>query len=326
MTYTPSFTHRSLAACFRVAHGLVIVAALVHLPVMADDAGTISAEIDAVMNQAARMGIPVLAVASTDTCREAPLLKRRLAGDPAVQPLAARFAIVELQMSGAEKWTWKRWQDRFNSHRRNTPQVFVIRADGRKMFAGDPPADLAGFLRGQLGQSGQLITPRQADLFDNQLAAATRLQGEGDLAGAVGAVMPATRMPSYARPVTQGVAFRAAIAAELLARIERMAEEPEAGLEHLAAVEMLVATSEEFVATLPHVARAARDEMEKISRDPAGRETVRLAQLLHRAAVAARRSEDRGSEVYKQIIAMQPDSPAAELAAARLHSLGAGSP
>lgn len=304
----------------------MIAAALVRLPMVSADEVTISEQVDAVMSQAARIGMPVLAVASTDVCREGPLLKRRLVGDPGLQPLAARFAIVELRMSGADKWAWQRWQDRFNSHRRNTPQVFVIRADGKKMFAGDPPADLASFLREQLGQSGQLITPRQADLFETQLESASRLQAEGHLAEAVGAVIPAARLPSFARPVVQSVAFRAALAEGLLGRIEQLAGELGQGTDRLAGVEVLVAASDEFIATLPAVARAARERMEEISRDPAGKETVRQAQLLHRAAVAARRSEDRGRSLYKQIIAMHPDSPAAELALARLESLSVGSP
>jgi hypothetical protein len=321
-----SFARVVLSACWRVAWGAVIAAALVQRPVVADDGSTISPEVDAAMNHAARLGMPVLAVASTDVCREAPLLKRRLAGDPLLQPLVGRFAIVELRMSGADKWTWQRWQDRFNSHRRNTPQLFVIRADGKKIFSGDPPADLAGFLREQLGQSGQPISPRQADLFEDQLEAASRLQKEGNLAGAVGAVMPAARLPSHARPVVQSIAFRAAVAEQLLARIEHEAGEPETGTDRLAAVEVLVAASEEFIATLPDVARAARERLVEIGRDPAGKETVRQAQLLHRAAVAARRPGDRGIALYKQIIATHPDSPAAELAAVRLRSLDAAAP
>lgn len=321
-----SFPRVVLSACRRTARGVVIAAALVQLPVVADDAITISAEIDAVMNQAARLGMPVLAVASTDVCREGPLLKRRLATDPLLQPLTVRFAVVELRMSGADKWTWQRWQDRFNSHRRNTPQVFVVRADGKKMFAGDPPADLAGFLREQLGQSGQPTTPRQADLFEAQLETASRLQEDGDLAGAVGAVMPAARLPSYARPVVQSIAFRAAVAERLLARIDDRAGEPGTATERLATVEVLVAASEEFIATLPDVARAARERLAEIGRDPAGKEAVRQAQLLHRAAVAARRPGDRGIALYKQIIATHPAGPAAELAAMRLRSLDAAAP
>lgn len=294
------------------------------MPLVADDNltitnVTISEQIDAVMNEAARLGVPVLAVASTDSCSEGPVLKRQLAGNPAVQPLVSRFAIVELRMSGDNKWEWHRWQDRFDTHRRNTPQVFVIRADGRMIFSGDPPADQ----------------------FEAQLAAASRLQAEGDLVGAVGAVMPAVRMPSFARPIVQSVAFRATVAEGLLQRIEKDdgkmdaenpdgenadAEKPVSATDRLAAVEEIVAASEQFVATLPEVVRAATKRLAEISRDPDGRETVRQAQLLHRAAVAARRSPDRGLALYQQIIAMHPDSPAAKLAATRMSELDGVSP
>lgn len=309
------------AACRTIARRAVLASALIQLPLVADDKITISEQIDAVMNEAARLGVPVLAVASTDECREGPAVKRQLSGHPALKPLVARFAIVELRMSGDDKWEWKRWQDRFDTHRRNTPQVFVIRADGRMSFSGDPPPNLAVFLREQLDRSGQPITTRQADQFEAQLAAASRLQAEGDLAGAVGAVMPAVRMPSFARPIVQSVAFRAAVAEEMLARIEQSAGKPGAVVDRVVAVEEIVAASEQFIATLPEVARAATKRLVEMNRDPEGKETVRQAQLLHRAAVAARRSPDRGLALYQQIITMYPDSAAAELAGMRLGKL-----
>jgi hypothetical protein len=329
------------SACRWLVCGAMLAAALVPWPLVADDTITISKEIDAVMNEAARLGVPVLAVASTDSCREAPVLKRQLAGNPVLQPLVGRFAVVELRMSGDDKWDWHRWQDRFNTHRRNTPQVFVIRADGRLSFSGDPPADLAGFLSQQLDRNGQPIAPRQADQFEAQLAAASRLQAEGDLAGAVGSVMPAVRMPSFARPIVQSVAFRAAVAEGLMQRIahdpgakdpanpdagEQNAGKEVSATDRLAAVEEIVAASEQFVATLPEVARAATKRLVEMNRDPEGKETVRQAQLLHRAAVAARRSPDRGRSLYQQILEIHPDSPAAQLAAMRLERLDARSP
>lgn len=323
-------------SCRRVALAAVIAAALVPMQSIADEEVAVSEQIDAVMSEAARLGVPVLAVASTDDCREGPVLKRRLAGNPVLQPMVAQFAIVELRMSGDDKWTWKRWQDRFDTHRRNTPQVFVIRADGRMTFSGDPPADLAGFLREQLDRSGQTIPPRQADHLEAQLEAASRLKAEGDLVGAVGAVMPAVRMPTFARPVVQSIAFRSAVAEGLLQRIEKDpgnpdeenpdAAKPVSAMDRLAAVEEIVAASDQFIATLPEVARAASKRLAEISRDPEGRERIRQAQLLHRAALASRRSPDRGLAVYEQIIATYPDSPAAKLAATRMSELHGVSP
>jgi hypothetical protein len=322
------FTLGLLFASRRLTCWAVVAAALCQLTVVADDKVLISERIDGVINGAARLGVPVLAVASTDSCRDGPVLKRRLANNPSLQPLVARFAIVELRMSGNDKWEWNRWQGHFDIRRRNTPQLFVIRADGRVSFSGDPPAELAGFLRAQLDSSGQPITTRQADQFEARLRSAAQFQEEGNLAGAVGAVMPAVRMPSFARPIVQSVAFRAAVARVLLERIERVGDGPDAGVqdagrrtsatEHLAAVEEIVAASEQFVTTLPEVARAASKRLAEISREPDGTETVRNAQLLHRAAFAARTSADRGLALYHQIIAMHPDSPAAELAATRI--------
>ena len=296
-----------------------------------DETITISEQIDAVMNRAARLGVPVLAVATTAVCREGPELKRQLAGNPALQPLVARFALVELRMSGDDRWEWKRWQDRFDTRRRNTPQVFVIRADGRMTFSGDPPTDLPGFLREQLDRSGQPIAARQADQFEARLEEAVRLQAEGDLAGALTAVMPAVRIQSFARSVVASVAVRAAVADGLRERLARTAEPPPAGPEETAAVrlervEELVAAADDFGALLPDVARTASRQLAEIGRDAAGKETVRQAQLLRRAAVAARRSPDRGQALYRQIIAADPDSPAAELAATRLVAATAAPP
>lgn len=324
------FVAPRVRSAYRSAALVMVMAALGPWSLAADEKITISEKVDAVMDQAARLGVPVLAVASTDVCREGPVLKRQLAGNPALQPLVSRFAVVELRMSGDDKWEWKRWQDRFDTHRRNTPQVFVIRADGRMMYGDDPPTDLGGFLREQLDRSGQPIGTRQADQFENQLEAASRLQAEGDLAGAVGAVMPAVRMSSFARPVVQSIAFRATVAEGLLERIRQAAgpagEEDVSATDRLARVEEVVAASEQFVATLPEVARAANKQLADFNRDAAGKETVRQAHLLHRAAVATRRSPDRGHALYRQIIANHPDSPAADLAAQRLADIAGRSP
>jgi hypothetical protein len=138
------FTLGLLFASRRLTCWAVVAAALCQLTVVADDKVLISERIDGVINGAARLGVPVLAVASTDSCRDGPVLKRRLANNPSLQPLVARFAIVELRMSGNDKWEWSRWQGHFDIRRRNTPQLFVIRADGRVSFSGDPPAELAG--------------------------------------------------------------------------------------------------------------------------------------------------------------------------------------
>lgn len=322
------FAVTDTAAGRRLGRGaaFLLALALAPLPLVAADKEAISEPVDAVMAEAARLGIPVIAVASTDSCTEAPVLKQRLVADATLHPLTSRFAVVELRMSGDDKWTWKRWQERFDSHRRQSPQVFVVRADGKKMFSGDPPADLAGFLRRQLAQAGQPLVPRQADTFAAQLETASRLQTAGDLAGAVRVVMPAARMPSFARPVVQSVAFRRAVAERMLARIDSAGAEQGVVTDRLAAIEVLVAAGEEFAVTLPDVSRAARERTAEIGREPEGRELVRQAQLLHRAAVAARRSTDRGLALYEEIIALDPAAPAAELAAVRLRSLEGGAP
>lgn len=311
-------------ACRRVARVVAVCMAVMPAVGIADE-GRISDPVDAVMSRAIHLGLPVLAVASTDSCEEAPRLKQRFVTDPAVQPLVARFAVVELRMSGEDKWTWKRWQQRFDTHRRQSPQMFVVRADGKKMFSGDPPADLPSFLRHHAGQAGQPLAARQADLFTAQLETAAHLQAEGNLAEAVRIVTPAARLPSFALPVVRSVAFRAAAAKRLLAEIQRVAAQPLQGADLLAAAEMLVATADEYAATLPDVTRAARELLTEIGRDPAGRQTVRQAQLLHHAATAARRSAGRGLALYEQIIASHPDSPAAEVAAVRLRSIDDGS-
>jgi hypothetical protein len=318
-------------ACRRIARGAVLAAALAPWRLDAEEKITISEKIDTVMKQAARLGVPVLAVASTDSCREGPVLKRQLAGNPGLQPFVGRFAVVELRMSGDDKWDWLRWQDHFDTHRRNTPQVFVVRADGRMTFSGDPPANLAAFLREQLDRSGQPIASRQAEQFEAQLRSAARLQAAGDLAGAVGAVMPAVRMPSFAQPVVDSIAFRAKLGKGLLDRIELVAGPPAAGepasaADQLAAMEEVVAAAEQFGATLPDVARAANKRLAELSRDAAGKEVVRQAQLLHRAAMATRRAPDRGLALYQQIIATDEDSPAATLAAMRIDTAAQRAP
>ena len=54
------------SACRPAVMIMIMAAALVPWSLAADEKITISEQVDAVMNQAARLGVPVLAVASTD--------------------------------------------------------------------------------------------------------------------------------------------------------------------------------------------------------------------------------------------------------------------
>ena len=278
----------------------------------------ISEAVDAVLVQAARSGTPILAVAGHENCREAPTLKRRLVTEPSLQPLVGRFALVELEMTGDRLWEWKRWQARFESRLRKSPQVFVIRADGTSLYAGEPPPDLASFLVAHLSRAGLPLAPRQAEQFTAQLDAATRLRDGGDLAAAVRALTPAVRTPSFAESVVRSAALRGTIAAQALAAVDEAAAKVADQPEDVAAALVLVATADDFAPTLPEVARAARERLTATGRTPAGRELIRQAELVWRADEATRRAPDVGRGMYERIIAAHPRTPLAELAAQRL--------
>jgi hypothetical protein len=285
----------------------------------ATEAAAPSPRVEGVLQEAARTGRPVLAVAGYADCAACRRFKQQLA----TQPLLAQFALLELTMDGDGWREWKAWQDMTDTNQKSSPQVFVIRADGRVLHDGEVPRDLAGFLRGQLDQGGQPLSADQAAQFDETLAEAQRLAAAGDRAEALRILAPALTVRSFAAPARASHEFRERLGAEIKASIDDATSQVADSEEGVQAAVALVDASKSFSKSLPEAAKAASVAITTLKKKPDLRTVLQQAEQLQQADAAARQSAAKGADKYRKVVEQHAGSAAAAVAESRLAKLRA---
>ena len=276
-----------------------------------------SPRVTAVLEEASRTGRTVLAVAGYADCAACRRFKSQLGS----QPLVAQFALLELTMNGDGWREWKAWQEMTETKEKSSPQVFVVRADGRVLHGGPVPRDLAGFLRGQLDQGGQPLSDDQAAMLEKTLTEARELATAGDRFGAMRSLAPALAVRSFAAPARAVHEYGESLAAEIGASIDeaagRVADSPE-GVEAAVA---LVDANRSFMKLLPEVAKSAAVSLASLKKKTDLRAVLQQAEQLQQADAAARQSAEKGAAKYRRLVEQHPGSAAATVAGARLAKL-----
>jgi hypothetical protein len=273
-----------------------------------------SPRVEGVLQEAARTGQPVLAVAGYADCAACRRFKQQLA----TQPLVTQFTLLELTMNGDGWREWKAWQGMTDTNQKSSPQVFVIRADGRTLHDGSVPKDLAGFLRGQLEQSGQPLSADQAAHFDETLAEAKRLATAGDRVEALRILAPALKVQSFAAPARASQEFREQLGAEIKTSVDEATGRVADSEEGIEAAVILVDASKSFSKSLPEVAKAASVAITMLKKKPDLRTVLQQAEQLQQADAAARQSAAKGADKYRKVVEQHAGSAAAAVAESRL--------
>ena len=276
-----------------------------------------SPRVAGVLEEAARTGRTVLAVAGYADCAACRRFKAQLGS----QPLVAQFAVLELTMNGDGWREWKAWQDMTDTNQKSSPQVFVIRADGRVLHDGPVPQDLGGFLRGQLDQGGQPLSADQAEKVAKALTEARELATAGDRLGALRMLAPALALRSFAAPARTVHDYSETLAAEIRTSIDEAAGGVADSPEGVEAAVALVDASRSYAKLLPEAAKAASVALTSLRKKPELRAVLQQAEQLQQADAAARQSADKGADKYRGLVEQHPGSAAAAVAEARLAKL-----
>lgn len=297
---------------------LVGVAALVALPARAaDEPVRVSPRVDAVLEESARTGRPVLVVCGSEQCAACQRLRARLATDP----VTAEFLRIDLTIAGAPEW--RSWQAFADTKAWSSPQLYVVRADGTMLVSGRARSDMSDELRAALRDAGAPLTEQESTRVAKLLERARALAEAGDPTGALREIGPALARPSFARASVSAREFGAALTADLERSIEGVAVPGGDDADGVAAAVGLVAIVKDCGVTAPALARAAVGKLAALKKVPATAEVVRQAEQIHAATVAARTAPSRGRAMLEKIVADRPGSGAAEVAKARAEKLAA---
>jgi hypothetical protein len=296
---------------------LAAVVASVTAPTVAENPARVSPLIDAVLEQSARTGRPVLAVCGTAGCEACVRLRRRLAADP----VTAQFLRIDLTIDATPEW--RGWQAFAGSRAWSSPQVFVVRADGKILLSGRAQSDMSEELRTAFEETGVPLTEQEAVLAAKLVEKATSLAETGDRSGALREIAPVLGARSYARAAVAARELGATLAGPLKLAVDSAppgVADDAAGIDAALAI---VSVVRDCHAVAPDLVRAAVAKIAALKKDPASAEVVRQAEQILAAMVAARTSASRGRALLEKIVAECPDGGAAEVARARLEKLPA---
>jgi hypothetical protein len=130
-----------------------------------------------------------------------------LATDRSLTGLVAQFVPLKINTSSPD---WRTISRKYPTPGNTIPVVYVIRADGKKIFAerSSLPGDKLPFvLRGSLQNAGGILSDVQAQSVIKAVAVARQALGSADVHSAVQAMRPLTKLgtlgnlQSYAKPI-----------------------------------------------------------------------------------------------------------------------------
>lgn len=256
-------------------------------------------------------------------------LLERLNTDRSIAPLVAQFVPLKIETDGDH---WQTWARKYSHEGSSIPIIFVVRADGEKMYgkSGSMGAGLPQFLSAQLRSAGRILSAAQLAQVQTAVDEAKKSLEAGDTLAAVKRLdglkklSPTGKLGSYAA---------AAIAAEQL-----MAQLTEEGKAALAAAKEQLTGNDKFAGTLGILSAnriygtlpALKKDLgaaERSLRTHASAEVLSQAEALDKALalVPTKNGKKAAAEALAKVAARFPDTPAAELAQAKIAELGGDS-
>jgi hypothetical protein len=159
-----------------------------------------------------------------------------LATDRSLTGLVAQFVPLKINTSSPD---WRTISKNYPTPGNTIPVVYVIRADGKQIFAKRsslPGDELPFVLRGSLQNAGGILSDVQSSSVMKAVSVATQALGSDDVYAAVQAVKPLTKLgtlgnlQSYAKPIQDANAVVADILKQAgldLKEIESKLQSPE---------------------------------------------------------------------------------------------------
>jgi hypothetical protein len=258
----------------------------------------------------------------------------RLSTDRSIAPLVAQFVPLKVETDGPN---WGQWASKYRHEGSGIPILYVIRADGEKLYAksGAKAGDeLPRFLVEHLRAAGTIFSDQQLATIKTVVEDANKALGEGDTLTAV------KRLESLRKLGTPGkLASYAGVCQEADALYVKVVEQGKAALQDaqqkLAADDKFAGTlgiisANRIYGSLPDLRKELATAERDLNKNAELKALLPPAEALDRGlALAVQKSpqlQKQAITTLGRVVTQHPNSPAAELAKAKLAELGAEAP
>jgi hypothetical protein len=272
-------------------------------------------------------GRPLLIVAGRHTCGLTNAVLGHLK-EPELAPALSPYVNIFVDVDEAEG---RDCQKKFGSPGTMLPFVYVIRADGEKLYSHSgilQSDELRDVLLSEAAKAGRSLSARETALVKKALEDAKRAQKKGDLGEAVKSLLPLKKIgplgsvPCFTGPGAEANKLVAQLTNEGKAMLKEVDEKSPDGKPTLDAA-LTYAKAKRAFAALPTLKTELAAAARKYERRRAFTEMLAQAEALDRAQAAAASPDNakKAADAFKKIIATYPDTEAAGLAAEQLKKL-----
>jgi hypothetical protein len=278
--------------------------------------------------QSRESGRPLLIVAGRHTCGLTQAVLKHLE-EPAIAPLVSQFVYVFINVDEAEG---EKCQQKYGHPGDMLPFVYVVGTNGEKLFSHSgimESEELRQLLTTQAEKIGKNLSSKELTLLKKAVEDAKQAHAKGDLAAAVKALLtvkklgPLGAFDSHAKPAVEANKLVADWTEEGKAVLKEVDEKLSDGNATFAAA-LAYARAKRTLAALPTLKADLTAAARKYQRVPDFADTLRQAEALDRAQLAAASSHDakKAATAFQRIISTYPDTEVAKLAAEELKKLG----
>gem|GEM_PF-979882 len=280
---------------------------------------------------ARQSGRPILAVAGRQSCGLTQAVLGHLK-EPALLPLVSQYVYLSIDVDGPD---WASWTQKYGRPDGTTlPFVYVLRADGEKLFSHSGVMDsneIRQLLAGQAAKAGKPLSAKEAAVVQKAMAEAKQAYEKGDAGEAVKSLVPLKKLgllgsaASYAKAAVDANALVAKLTKEGKAMLKEADEKLSAGDPSFAGALGYARAKRIYtpLTTLKTELAAASRKYERL-RDLA--DLFRQAEALDRAQALALspHGKAKAADAFQRIVSTYPDSEAAKAAAEELKKLAGG--
>lgn len=253
----------------------------------------------------------------------------RLSTDRSIAPLVAQFVPLKIETDGDQ---WGTWARKYSYEGSGIPIIYVVRADGEKMYgkSGSLGAQLAQFLTVQLRSAGKIFSAEQLAQVQTAVDEANKSLEAGDTLSAVKRLDslkklgPTGKLGSYAAACMAANQLVAQLTGEGQAALAA-AKEQLAGNNKFAGTLAILSANRKYGA-LPELKREL-GAAERSLRTHASRDVLEQAESLDKALALEFSKSGKKSvvEALARVVSRFPETPAAEIAQAKIAELGGNS-
>ena len=250
----------------------------------------------------------------------------RLNTDRSIGPLVAQFVPLKIETDGGDKWG--EWSSKYSHEGSGIPIIFVIRADGQKMYGkSGSPDELPRFLASQLVSAGKIYSAAQLTQVQAAVDDAKKALAGGDSFTAVKRLDslkklgPTGKLGSYAGPAVEADKLVAQLMDEGKAALAA-AQEQLQGNEKLAGA-LGVLSANRVYGVLPDLKKDFGAAERELRKDGSLNEVVTQAEAIDKALamVSTKAGKPAAVEALGRVATRFPDTPAAELAKEKIDAL-----